>query len=46
MLTEKQKQVREKYRRRDSEGKVHCRECGQAIDTENLEGTEENEHKI
>ena len=32
MLTEKQKQVCEKYRRRYSEGKVHCRECPLAVD--------------
>ena len=32
MLTEKQKQVCEKHRRRDSEGKVHCHECPLAVD--------------
>lgn len=32
MLTEKQKQVCKKYRRRDNEGKVHCRECTLAVD--------------
>lgn len=32
MLTEKQKQICEQYRRRDREGKVRCRECPLAVD--------------
>jgi hypothetical protein len=32
MLTEKQKKICEKYRARDEEGLVHCKECPLAID--------------
>ena len=32
MLTEKQKQICEQYRKKDREGKVHCRECPLAVD--------------
>ena len=32
MLTEKQKQICEQYRKKDREGKVHCRDCPLAVD--------------